>query len=70
MHAGVIDTLTDIGISEQGSILCSKLLSKLGHIKSKVKETTTKELLYKIEGKVQMTKIEQNTYSGKGNKKP
>lgn len=38
-------------------------------VKSKVKETTGKELLYKTEGKVQMTKIEENTRSGKGNVK-
>lgn len=47
-----------------------KILSKLGHIKSEAKETTINELLYKIEGKVQMAKIEENTPSGKGNIKP
>lgn len=53
------------------SVFCiQKILSKLGHVKSKAKETTRKELFYKTEGKVQMTKIKESTRSGKGNVKP
>lgn len=48
----------------------TKMLSNLGSVKNKGKETTSKKLLYKIEGEAQMTKIEQNTRSGKGNVKP
>lgn len=71
MLADVMDAFKDMLKIQSRVMLCvEKRLSKLAQVKSKVKETRRKKIPCRIEGKVQMRKIEENTHSGKGNVKP